>query len=137
MPSEADLVWAAGLFEGEGSFSWQAPDKSVHRGANVRACLSMTDWEPVARFASIVGVGAMRLKPARCERHKDQVMWRVTNRAGVQTVLDLLSPWLCERRRSRGQEVLRLQAENMSPSRVPKDSRGRFKLEQTLKGMDE
>ena len=103
MSRDTDIAWAAGLFEGEGTWGYQ-PNC-------VRAELSMVDADTVARFHAIVGVGRIEPRPHRVAHWQPQVQWRVTDRAGVEHVLALFRPWLSPRRLARGEEVLRLQAE--------------------------
>lgn len=103
MSREAEIAWAAGLFEGEGTWGYQ-PN-------NVRAELSMTDHDVVRRFHAVVGVGRLEPKKTYADHHLPQLMWRVTDRAGVEHVLDLFRPWLGPRRLARAETILRLQAE--------------------------
>lgn len=121
----AEIAWAAGLFEGEGCFAYQGPSATRRSGANVRTEVAMTDFEPVERFHRIVGVGRLLPKPKREAHHNDQLLWRVTDRAGVEAVLELLRPWLSERRMARGEEILSLQAEAMQTTPQPRDASGR------------
>jgi hypothetical protein len=58
--------------------------------------------------------------------------WRVTDRAGVRLVLDLLRPWLCARRCARGEEILRLQAAAMQTTPQPRRNGGRFMTREQL-----
>lgn len=97
-----EAAWAAGLFEGEGT--WYV------RGSSVSAALAMTDHDVVRRFYEVVGVGRLKDKPVPA-RYKPQLEWLVTDRAGIAHVLEMFRPWLGVRRLARGEEVLRLQAE--------------------------
>lgn len=102
MNREAEIAWAAGLFEGEGTFTY-SPN-------HVRAAINMTDFEPVRRFHRIVGWGRLVEKPSHNERWRDQLVWIVSDRAGVKAVLELLRPWLSERRIAQAENALDLQA---------------------------
>lgn len=117
-PDLFDIAWAAGLFEGEGWFTYGRPN-------SVAAGLNMTDFEAVERFHAIVGVG--RTKPKSRGKNpsshwKPGLLWLVTDRAGVQHVLETLRPWLGPRRVARGEEVLRLQAEFTEASKRERDA---------------
>lgn len=64
-----DIAWAAGLYEGEGSFgAYPYPI----------ACLVSTDQDVIERFAQIVGVGALTAPRIRISAlgNKPQYEWR-------------------------------------------------------------
>lgn len=109
--SEAEIAWAAGLFEGEGCLHLA---NSTRNRANAprspRAQLTMTDKDVVERFFAIVGVG--KIVPASKTKltkphYKPQWMWRAQSRSDFETAFFLLRPWLCNRRRRKGDEILR------------------------------
>jgi hypothetical protein len=109
-----EIAWAAGLFEGEGTMSYSP--------RHVRACLNMTDFEVVERFAEVVGVGTLAHKPSHDPRHKDQLVWRVTDYAGVQHVFALLRPWLGARRVAQGEYALRKMAEGIAATQAKREA---------------
>lgn len=102
-PSPTEVAWAAGLFEGEGNFHVNAERKTAKAG------LSSTDEDAVRRFAEIVGVGKVYgpyFYPENRMMKKERWDWITWKTADTQAVFDLLSSWLCARRRAKGQLVL-------------------------------
>jgi hypothetical protein len=99
MPTEAEIAWAAGFFEGEGYFSsikrqllHGAPRQYPYVGIN------NTDYAMLLRFQAIVGCGKIKPRNAPYGRKK-QWRWIASKRAEAEHVRDLLWPWLSERRR--------------------------------------
>jgi hypothetical protein len=94
--------WAAGLFEGEGSFFVVHPvdHKGGHPYTYARAVLTMTDEDEVRAFHEIVGVGTV--SNVSIENHptskKPQFRWQAATYASVKHVILLLEPWLGQRR---------------------------------------
>lgn len=103
-PTETEIAWAAGLFEGEGCFN-AFKRKSGKWGVQVR--LGMTDREPVERFARIVGAGAVHdgRQAQKHENWKPLHEWYVQSGPEVARVIDMLMPHLCKRRAGKAQEV--------------------------------
>lgn len=96
---QTELAWAAGLFEGEGCFT-------VSSGTVPRAKMRSTDEDVVRRFHSIIGLGRVREEPYFRDRGmKMQWEW-YAKKAEVPDVIQLLYPWLGERRRKRADELL-------------------------------
>lgn len=102
------LAWAAGLFDGEGSFM-------IHRGSTDRTkhrlvCstkLGMTDFPIVETFAEVVGFGNMTIKKATNPKHNNQLEWRTAKYQNFQQLVCMLWPWLGERRKTRITAILR------------------------------
>jgi hypothetical protein len=102
--TEAEAAWAAGLFEGEGSFT-----NSSNRGRNPVAQLAMTDEAVVRRFHAVVGVGhvghydkqrdLVRANGQSCPR-KALWQWQAGACADFDHCAELLAPWLGERRKA-------------------------------------
>jgi hypothetical protein len=95
MATEAEIAWAAGIFEGEGCISWS--NRTTARGRQ--------------RFQSVTGVGSIRAIQREGKRywrphHKPAWQWEVRSRADVEQVIRLLLPWWCARRSGRANEVL-------------------------------
>ena len=94
---EAASAWSAGLLEGDGCI--------FGRGRRTRILVSMTDEEPVLRFADIVGAtvsGPHFLPPPR------KPQWGASL-CGLEKIEDFfvrIEPYLGERRRARFQEAL-------------------------------
>ena len=100
MPSDLDIAWAAGLYEGEGSAMILAAPQ-----CQPRVALNMTDEDVVRRFAAIFGRGNVRRYEGKNGR-LPQWQWSVQSGPDVVYVLALLWPHLGERRRERATEVM-------------------------------
>jgi hypothetical protein len=104
--SREDLAWAAGLFEGEGSFT------VMRRGTaymSIVAELGMTDEDRVREFHRIVGVGNVTTHISRDitrSHYKPIHVWKVGSFEGVQAVIGLLWFRLGTRRRGKAIEIL-------------------------------
>lgn len=91
------LAWAAGLFEGEGTFS---------RSQKVPiAQLSSTDADVVEHFAEVMGFGSL-YHFTRRDPWKNGMTWATTTFEQMQATVAALWPWLGERRRARATELL-------------------------------
>ena len=91
-----DWAWAAGVFEGEGSF--------VLGKHSLYVQIEMTDLDVVRRFAEIT---SLNVETGRL-RHKDRKMsWkaRCGNTQIVVNCIKSMWPWLGERRRARALEL--------------------------------
>jgi hypothetical protein len=89
---ELEVAWAAGLFEGEGSVYVCKVGDRTRAGVE----LSSTDEDVILKFVSIIGFG----KIAKRERppHKTHWRWYLYNRDEIIEVIELLLPYLGERR---------------------------------------
>lgn len=100
-----NLAWAAGLFEGEGSFTFARRGKYV----SIVAELGMTDEDRVRRFHEIVGAGSVTTHSNPAKAHWKTIhVWKTGSFEGVQSVIALLWEWLGPRRRNRAKEILKL-----------------------------
>lgn len=109
MPTDADIAWAAGLFEGEGCWRLSASRKDGRISGGRRyvyAQLASTDEDVVQRFRAIVGVGSIYFRKAQRSGHKNLWTWMISDRDGFEHVAELFRPWLGERRLERLNEVL-------------------------------
>jgi len=97
-----DLAWAAGLFEGEGSWS---PIRRDSGNPRLTAQLGMTDLDTVDRFEAIAGRGVRSI--IKANRAKPLYHWRIAGYEHVQALAAMLWPWLSQRRRGRVVELLR------------------------------
>jgi hypothetical protein len=96
-------AWAAGLFEGEGSFSMDRGRKGY---TGLHATLASTDEDVVRTFHRIVAVGTVTGPHSRAKAHW-KPLWRwETKGVNVERVYHLLEPWLHSRRRARFAELL-------------------------------
>lgn len=101
MNDEAEISWAAGLFEGEGTIT--------KNGTALALRVNGTDPEPILRFAQVVGHGKVYGPYARQERdgytRKPVWIWVAQGEAGLK-VLEILAPWLSDRRLVRALDLL-------------------------------
>lgn len=100
--SDRDDAWAAGLFEGEGCFTWrnQSPTRRYPSAA-----MKLTDEDVIRRFARIVGVGRVT-GPRIREGRKPIWEWRAFGAAAMSTLDEVIGSFLGERRRARLDEML-------------------------------
>lgn len=101
-----DYSWAAGLFEGEGSFPRTG---GKEKASNYPiATLQMTDEGPVRRFMSVVEVGSIIHIPISKNNpaYKPMWRWKVHGFEKTQAVVAFLWPWLDCRRRARAKDML-------------------------------
>ena len=102
--SREEVIWAAGLFEGEGWISVQKFSPCMG--------IQMTEKETLERFAKAVGGGPIYYRKPKVYKYeiihtrKEQWAWRVTGFENVQAVISYLWNWLGPRRRLRAKEVL-------------------------------
>jgi hypothetical protein len=102
--SPEEIAWAAGLFEGEGSFTMQRSPRTRADGSQViykapKACMEMTDGDTVRAFYDVVGVGYVTGPlPARGLGSKERWFWEAAGFTRFTIVVNLLSPWLQSRR---------------------------------------
>jgi hypothetical protein len=99
MEDKRGIEWAAGLFEGEGTWI-------VRRTGYVQAGLHMTDEDVVEKFAAIVGCGRVGPKRVNEGTHKDSWLWQVGSRREVRRLAQAFLPYLGERRRARALEII-------------------------------
>jgi hypothetical protein len=108
MPTESEIAWAGGLFEGEGTITL-GPRGTVEKPRfQPHMALKMCDRDSVERFREIVGVGSvyavnMEKRPAHW---KPSYAWQVGSLGGCEKVCEMLIPWLGARRRARAYEIL-------------------------------
>ena len=128
------VAWAAGLFEGEGSIVWCSLKNRNPKLEPWRVCqlsLHSTDEDVVRRFASVIGIGKVygpyRYPTREVPNRKPSWYWGVQNFERCQFVLALLWPWLCNRRRNKALEVLRLELQERPAGHNRRDKKsGRF-----------
>jgi len=105
-----EIAWAAGLFEGEGSF-----DHSAGNAHRPRATMSLTDQDVLERFMRAVGVGTIGPSKRRASHHKEAWQWW-TNEAEFHVVYALLKPWLGPRRTQAAEAAIKARADHISKS---------------------
>lgn len=92
------VIWAAGLFEGEGCLT-------LSNGRDPHAQLKMTDRDVVERFRVVMGFGSLHVHGPSGLGRKPQWQWD-TSTQGTQALIAMFWPWLGERRRARAKEIL-------------------------------
>ena len=90
--NEADLAWAAGIYEGEGSVYILPHKRSC---ANLQ--ISMTDLDILQRLQNLFG-GSIYAKKKQKVHHKQGWTWQLSKKKDIYKTLSLLLPWLGERR---------------------------------------
>lgn len=103
--SESDIAWAAGLFEGEGSWTEAKSHWSKYHYRYPRACLGTTDYDVLKRFRAIVGFGNIH-QPQVTSGGKKWWRWYATSVGQTEQLYKLFLPWLGERRRVRAAQIL-------------------------------
>lgn len=109
MASEAQIAWAAGLFEGEGTATFSKDQRQP------RLSIAMTDEDVVRRFAMIVGRGNVRRYEPYQPNRQPQWQWSVQSGPDVVYVLGLFIDYLGQRRRARAEQVLVVASEIGKP----------------------
>lgn len=115
MASEAEIAWAAGLFEGEGSISIARRFRDG-RTVYMRLNVTSTDKDVLERFAVVVGCGKA-VGRHRGGPHKPIWDWEANRVEDTGRVISLLRPWLGQRRLARLAEIEAEVAESRPKSR--------------------
>lgn len=96
------LMWAVGLFEGEGCIS-----KAKNRPASFTMEMWMSDRDIIERFHSIVGVGSLKERAKkRKEDHATMYGWTLYKRDDIRNLLDVFLPHLSNRRAYKALNIL-------------------------------
>ena len=101
-----ELAWLAGLVEGEGYFTIQRYPGKDHWASPVFG-LEMTDQDVVYRAQALTGVGSISSRTPR-PRAKRSWTWQVRARQDVLDLMEVLYPYMGERRSERIDELLTL-----------------------------
>src|SRR5215471_13395567 len=105
--SQAQIAWFAGVFEGEGSIYVRrfvrGKAKTEHFHGGLR--LQMTDEDVVRRIHQITGVGSVVSCRPTGLGSKRSWAWQVQDRAGFEIAVEMLRPYLGERRSAKLVEV--------------------------------
>jgi hypothetical protein len=98
----AEIAWAAGLFEGEGCIT---PSDSLGK-PRVQITLGTTDRDVLERFVRIVHPeGNIRQQKTHSVDHRPFFVWSTSGHKAVPIIARLL-PWLGERRQEKAIEAL-------------------------------
>lgn len=98
-PSDILIAWSAGLFEGEGTIFIA----NIKGYSYPRLEMKMTDSDIIDRFHAIWG-GNVRHVPARDKMKKDAYCWQMNNKETCKRIIELMWPYLGERRRLKAKE---------------------------------
>lgn len=102
-----DFMWFVGLFEGEGTILLtRRPLASGEYSQHMRLIIRMVDEDIIRRAHALVGGHVRGPIPGRADNHTAQWEWGVTKSAEAAELLQEMMPYLSERRRKRGNEVL-------------------------------
>lgn len=97
------LAWVAGLVEGEGSFYAKGGPYPA-----ARFQLDMADEDVVSHACAIMKVGQVDVQDKGKRSIKPQYRWRVSAQAEVAWVMDMLYPFLGQRRKGKIAEIQQL-----------------------------
>jgi hypothetical protein len=108
---QLEIAWAAGLFEGEGTFTVHKSSRTGQNGpgkvsTRPRAALATTDEDVAVRFYRAVELGKLTGPYTNGPGRKPYWVWALANNGEFPVFLALVEPWLGQRRRVRAQEVL-------------------------------
>ncbi len=96
LASERDVIWLAGLLEGEGTFD-------IHRGKYPRVRVGMTDRDVVGRVATLIGSKVT----ARYHKAPYQATWHAEVTGDkAQAVMAAILPFMGTRRSGRIATIL-------------------------------
>ena len=99
-----DIVWAAGLFEGEGCI---LTDSSQPNARGIR--MTMTDQDVMKRFVRIIGYGKCNgpyRRPGSKEHWLSEYHCKITRRSEVLRILKMFLPYFGERRYAKAMEAI-------------------------------
>lgn len=100
LPTEAEIAWAAGLFEGEGCARVREDIRNERLWLGPYFSLRMKDEEPVRAFHAIVGFGNVRhANQWRADRYGKIWAWESGSKRDAHK-MEMLLPWLSPRRRA-------------------------------------
>ncbi len=104
--SREDVIWLAGLFEGEGCIT--VTDQKTSERARRRWEVNITgcDRDVIERVQSIVGFGFIRKRKRTEPGWRDYYIWQTTRREHVYVFLAAIYPFLMSRRKARAREAM-------------------------------
>lgn len=106
LQTDLNIAWFAGLFEGEGCLGYY-PDKRNPRTGSVRLYIESTDKDIIDRIQSLFGGKVWDSNyPSKPKNYKPSWRWGLSSKNEVRHIINLLYPYLGERRRSKCIEVL-------------------------------
>ena len=94
------LMWAVGLFEGEGCITHST---TRHGKKRPKLAIAMTDKDIMQRFVDFIGYGILR---ERKGTNKPAYEWQTEKESEVIRILDMFLPHLGQRRAYKALNVL-------------------------------
>lgn len=102
--SEADIAWIAGLFEGEACFDCHT-NPSGKKYPRIR--IEMNDRDVIERVKSLIPKsGEVCSREGKKAQHSKTYTLRICSRESVEETLNLIYPYMGERRKKRIEELL-------------------------------
>lgn len=129
---EINIAWAAGLFEGEGCIYFRyEKDKYL----KLKLVLVTTDKDVIIKFHQIIGYGSIKQIAWRKFTTKTTWEWAINSREEAKLCLNLLVPYLGERRKQKAKELLKvIDLRNSEPRRATlkfsEETKNRMRLSQ-------
>lgn len=106
---EQEIAWAAGLFEGEGTFCANKAKRAGGFSFYPRAQLASTDHDVILRFQEAVGVGKIRgpydKNGSAGIRPKPIYFWTTNKPEEFAELVNMFWDLMCERRRDQIRSV--------------------------------
>jgi hypothetical protein len=99
--AEAEIIWAAGFWDGEGSCGCYVKSDGRARiasGWTLRVHIFQNHREPLDRFAKAMGVGRVYGPYVQATKKNEHYNYQCTGEA-TKVIFDLLLPWICEPKR--------------------------------------
>jgi hypothetical protein len=105
-----DLLWVAGLLEGEGCFrlhrDCQRSGSKRYVYYRPRVICAMTDLDVIERLQRVTGMGRIALGRKTAPHHKPCWQWTVSRDGDAISLMKALHPHRGERRRANIDEIL-------------------------------
>jgi hypothetical protein len=98
------IAWAAGLFEGEGTFGVFKNGKNSNPCTHMR--IVMSDEDTVRKFHEVAGVGAVHGPQVMKNAKKLMWQWRCQKSGDIAILIHAFYPYLSIRRQLKADEIL-------------------------------
>lgn len=97
--TEADVAWAAGLFEGEGNVGLRSDERVDRFRTRHVLKLTSTDLDVLEKFLHIVGTGTIvKHEAPKQSHHKQAWVWSCSKQLHVFYIAQLFIPHMGQRR---------------------------------------
>lgn len=107
MPSDLEVAWFSGLFEGEGCLGYYADKRNPSTGS-VRLYVESTDKDIIDKIHFLFGGKVWESNyPSKPKQNKPSWRWGVSSKPEVRKLIRALYPFLGNRRKIKCDEVLR------------------------------